>query len=591
MTPSPGRRWFGMFLLFWALVTLRCPAAEIIRNGLPRSATDLTYLDSSDPFYVGVQFPKLTTPQWIGEPGVEAVVVLAVDDMTETGRYETFLRPLIDRLKQIDGRAPISIMTRSVISADAQVQKWLKEGLSIEAHTLNHPCPLLAMGDFQSAATNFYGCVDFLNQISGNKPVAFRMPCCDSMDSTSPRFFAELFNHPSPKGNFLAIDSSVMDLLTTNDSSLPRELVLDGDGRERFRKYFPSVTNSTTRVGLGGFATTVENYPYPYVVGRLCWEFPCAVPSDWEAFNYHGATNQVTVSDWEAGLDATVRKQGAFTMIFHPHGWIRSEQLVALIDYAVMKYGNRVKFLNFREALERINRNLLLGQPVRGAGGADNGVRLVDLNHDGYLDVIIANEQVRTTRLWHPDNRQWTEAEFPQAIVASGHGPQPRDRGFRFGVVRPDGDVEAFFREEEARGAWYFDGSAWRPDLDFFSGLNLKGQPVLTSANERDRGVRLRDVDNDGRCEVLVGNDTQNAVFGWSDQEHRWKKLAYSLPEGTSIVTANGEDAGLRFVDINGDGFDDAIFSNETEYSVHLFISKPKPWLGWEGGWTDRKST
>ena len=73
-------------------------------------ANRLTYLDSDDPFYPGPEFPKLTTPQWVGERDVEAVVILAVDDMRETARYETFLRPILDRLKQIDGRAPVSIM-------------------------------------------------------------------------------------------------------------------------------------------------------------------------------------------------------------------------------------------------------------------------------------------------------------------------------------------------------------------------------------------------------------------------------------------------------------------------------------------------
>ena len=30
----------------------------------------LTYLDSSDPYYPSREFPKLITPQWVGEPGV-----------------------------------------------------------------------------------------------------------------------------------------------------------------------------------------------------------------------------------------------------------------------------------------------------------------------------------------------------------------------------------------------------------------------------------------------------------------------------------------------------------------------------------------
>src|SRR6185369_1723341 len=222
----------------------------------------------------------------------------------------------------------------------------------------------------------------------------FRMPCCDSMNSTSPRFFAELFNRLSPGGNFLSIDSSVMNVLTTNDSTLPQQLVLDPDGSERFRKYFPTATNGNTRVNLEAFATTIENYPYPYVIGRLCWEFPCVVPSDFEASNYHGSTNRLTVSDWQAALDAVVQKQGAFTMVFHPYDWIRNGQLVELVDYAAAKYGKRVKFLTFREALERMNQNLLLGQALRADDGTDNGIRLLDLNGDGYLDAIVANQKM-----------------------------------------------------------------------------------------------------------------------------------------------------------------------------------------------------
>jgi putative membrane-bound dehydrogenase-like protein len=362
-------------------------------------------------------------------------------------------------------------------------------------------------------------------------------------------------------------------------------LVIEPDGRERFRKYFPTATNAATRVSLEAFTTTIENYPYPYVIGRLCWEFPCVVPSDWEAFNYHGATNALTVSDWKAVLDAVVLKQGVFTMVFHPYNWIRNDQLVELIDYAASKYGKRVKFLTFREALERINRNLLLGQSLRETDGGDNGVRLLDLNGDGYLDVIVANQNLRVTRIWNAQTSQWKETGFPAALI-SGAKDVNRDRGFRFGLVRPGRQVTAFFRNDDSKGAWFFDGAQWREDSKFFTGLVLRGEPVLTSHRGRDRGVRLRDVDNDGHCEMLVGNETQNAVFRWSDSEGSWRKLNFALPEGTSIVNSSGEDNGLRFVDINGDGYDDVILSNETGYSVHMFIAHAKPWLGWDVGWS-----
>jgi len=81
------------------------------------------------------------------------------------------------------------------------------------------------------------GCIDLLASVPGNRPVAFRMPCCDSLNTNSPRFYAEIFNKTTPKGNFLTLDSSVFQLFTPDDPELPRELVLDPDGRERFRKY------------------------------------------------------------------------------------------------------------------------------------------------------------------------------------------------------------------------------------------------------------------------------------------------------------------------------------------------------------------
>ena len=88
----------------------------------------LRYLVDLDPYYPHARFPKLTTPQWVREDGVEAVVILAIDDMRDPKKYEAYLRPILDRLKKIDGRAPVSIMACSVDPKDPQLQTWLKEG-------------------------------------------------------------------------------------------------------------------------------------------------------------------------------------------------------------------------------------------------------------------------------------------------------------------------------------------------------------------------------------------------------------------------------------------------------------------------------
>ncbi|RPH44111.1 MAG: dehydrogenase, partial [Planctomycetota bacterium] len=298
----------------------------------------LTYLDELDPYYVHAKFPKLLTPQWIGEPGVEAVITLGIDDMRDLAKYEAFLRPILDRLKKIDGRAPVSIMSCTVDPNHPQLQKWLKEGLSIEVHTVDHPCPLLKDGDFAKAKSTVDRCIDLMTLIPNTRPVAYRMPCCDSLNTLSPRFFAEIFNKTTPHGKFLTIDTSVFNITTSADPDLPKELTTDPDGKERFRKYVP----------FPSFVNTIENYPYPYVIGGLCWEFPCAVPSDWEAQYVNKPNSPKSVEDMKAAIDAVVIKKGVFNFVFHPHGWIKSEQVVELIDHVVAKHGNKVKFLTFR---------------------------------------------------------------------------------------------------------------------------------------------------------------------------------------------------------------------------------------------------
>jgi putative membrane-bound dehydrogenase-like protein len=537
----------------------------------------LTYLDENNPYYPSRTFPRLVTPQWVGEEGVEAVVVLAIDDMRDPDKYEKFLRPILNRLKQIDGRAPLSIMTNQVDPQHAQLQAWLKEGLSLETHTLEHPCPFFKGGDFLRAKATYEGCVDLLGRVPGSKPVAFRMPCCDSLNTPSPRFYAEIFNQTTTNGNFLSIDSSVFNLFTSNDPELPRELVVDADGQDRFRKYLP--TDRT-------FVNTIEDYPYPYVLGRLCWEFPCVTPSDWLAQHRHEPNNPVTVRDWKAAIDATVIKQGVYCLVFHPHGWIKNEQVVDLIDHAVAKHGKKVKFLTFREAQERLDKNLLGGQTLRYAiGGGDNGVRLIDLDNDGYLDVVIGNEDVRQTRLWSPKTRSWVVGDFPaqlammdwlrKPIIGKQHGR--RETGMRFGVLHSDG-IPSFFSNNPlvGTGFWHFDGRNWVKDKELMKGISLSewgeergGTPGL------DTPPLFRDLDKDGRCELIGDN---GPIYKWSENNRKWERLPFNLPAGIKPRDYEWRDTGLRFLDINEDGFEDLIISNEKEHGLYLFTSMKEGW-------------
>src|SRR5947209_14313014 len=204
----------------------------LLTSGWSRSADGnrLVYLDENDPYYVSQKFPRLITPQWVGEEGVEAVVILAIDDMRGHEKWETFLRPILRRLQQIDGRTPVSIMTNQIDPKDPHLQTWLKEGLSLETHTSDHPCPFFQGGDFAKAKSTYDRCVDLMASVPNSRPVAFRTPCCDSQNTVSPRFYAEVFNRTTPAGRYLAVDSSVFQLFTATDPDLPRPLVPDRHG-------------------------------------------------------------------------------------------------------------------------------------------------------------------------------------------------------------------------------------------------------------------------------------------------------------------------------------------------------------------------
>lgn len=535
-------------------------------GSLSVAAEDLAYLDEMDPYYVSRDFPKLTTPQWVGEEDVEAVIILSIDDMRDWKKYEDYLRPILTRLHEVAGKAPLSIMACSIDPKEPQLQRWLDEGLSIETHTVSHPCPLLCKKDFAAARNTYEQCVDTLSDIPGYFPVAFRMPCCDSLNTVSPRFFAEIFNKRTAGGHYLEVDSSVFNVFTPNDPALDRALVLDPDGRERFRKYLP----------FSSFVNTINDYPYPYVLGKLCWEFPCIVPSDWEAQNLNKPYHPQTVADMKAAIDATVAKQGVYTLVFHPHGWIQNTQVVELIDHAVSTYGKRIRFMSFLDALDRIETNLLDGQSLRASCGDDNGVRLLDLNRDGFLDVVIGNANKQETRNWNPGRGAWDTKEFPATIVRDDEKSHRHDNGVRFGVI--DNKTAMLVANDSERAAWVFDSGAWKEFPKLAKELRTSTGQIVASSDGVDRGVRFRDLDGDGQSELIASSPSQQAVLSWNAKSRAWTRCTFTAPGKTNIADNEGRDAGALFVDLDSDGDEDVIFSNEATNSAYLFESMDKGW-------------
>ncbi|MFV2068943.1 MAG: hypothetical protein ACC645_18410, partial [Pirellulales bacterium] len=60
-----------------------------------RNGSGFTYLDQQDPYYPHAEFPRLTTPMWVGEEGVDAVILLTVAEDNPPTQAPDVGEPLI----------------------------------------------------------------------------------------------------------------------------------------------------------------------------------------------------------------------------------------------------------------------------------------------------------------------------------------------------------------------------------------------------------------------------------------------------------------------------------------------------------------
>ncbi len=124
--------------------------------------------------------------------------------------------------------------------------------------------------------------------------------------------------------------------------------------------------------------------------------------------------------------------------------------------------------------------------------------------------------------------------------------------------------------------------SAWlafnqvRPD-------SASAQPIPAVVPQ---GTLFYDFDHDGVKEKLIGRPGVNEIQHWNPTTKAWEKADYTLPDGVWLVDGDNNDAGLRFADLNGDGFDDIIFSNPQRFAIHLWTKNVRPDLGWTRGWS-----
>ncbi len=204
-------------------------------------------------------------------------------------------------------------------------------------------------------------------------------------------------------------------------------------------------------------------------------------------------------------------------------------------------------------------------------GAIDEGVRLVDFNNDGFVDIVKGDaSSPATKKSWFNNRTGWNETTswiLPEYIVDSSN----TDNGIRFVDFDGDGFLDILRGNNGLRNAWRNNGtgwvnasSVWNPPIDFYTGGEL--------------GVVLIDFNGDGRTDILKASNTHgnqsymNNGNGWTNTTSQWQSPDYFL-----FAT---NDAGSRIEDVNADGLPDIIRGYDREVNVR------KTWLNNGSGWT-----
>jgi len=118
------------------------------------------------------------------------------------------------------------------------------------------------------------------------------------------------------------------------------------------------------------------------------------------------------------------------------------------------------------------------------------------------------------------------------------------------------------------------------------SGMLHATAAVFSLGSSAGAAELLRDFDGDGVAEKLLSGPGVNEIHHREAGSGAWVKADYALPEGVALADESGQDAGLRFADLNGDGHGDILFSNPARFAIHLWTKNVQPHLGWTRGWS-----
>ncbi|MEZ4297586.1 MAG: VCBS repeat-containing protein [Polyangiaceae bacterium] len=222
---------------------------------------------------------------------------------------------------------------------------------------------------------------------------------------------------------------------------------------------------------------------------------------------------------------------------------------------------------------------------IAAPGQSDMGARFADVDGDGHADLVYhyqvdADTHVSGAYMYRADGWAWSPRFAPPfPIAAAGRG----DLGVRLVDLDGDGRTDILYRRAENNlsdheGAYLSNRFGWKSAPAF-----VPPYPITNSAGD-DLGVRFVDLDGDGRTDMVYHRriDARRSDKGaYLSTPAGWESAPQFVPSYPIVADAYG-DMGVRFFDLNGDGRTDMVYHRYLDPNTSekgAFLSRPAGWV------------
>ncbi|MFC1722988.1 FG-GAP-like repeat-containing protein [Nanoarchaeota archaeon] len=209
---------------------------------------------------------------------------------------------------------------------------------------------------------------------------------------------------------------------------------------------------------------------------------------------------------------------------------------------------------------------------------SNEGTRLVDLNGDRRVDLIKAkgggssNAWLQTGGVWNPTPSYVMPSNMD--IVESDSD----DEGVRFVDINADGLVDLYSSSEYGdKNLWLNDGESWVSTAEW----DFTPIPNVIDLGNDDDGVRLADINGDGLVDFIRADKNFRYTY-INDGKDFVLDSDWDAPDNAEFVHRTEDNEGTRLVDINGDGMPDIIRMRKLDngnYIKRVWLNIGKPVL------------